>query len=256
MDGTPPKFAGPTTRVVRIGQTVRRPAHRNTAAVQALLKYLEDAGFDGAPRALGVDDEGREMASFIHGTAGHYPLRPFVLTESTLIRLGLLLRRFHDATVGFSLPGDVRWHNSQGHNGRVICHGDAGPYNTIFRDGAPVAFIDFERAAPGPRIWDIAFVIYRYAPLCDLRERALTHAFLRQVAKRIRTLSGAYGFFENHDLFDWIRLRLKTEIRLFEDGENEDTARRRKLIEAGHLALYRRDLRLIAGISPVLRRLI
>ena len=57
--------------------------------------------------------ESREMVSFIHGTAGHYPLRPFVLTESTLIRLGLLLRRFHDATMGFSLPGDVRWHNSQ-----------------------------------------------------------------------------------------------------------------------------------------------
>jgi hypothetical protein len=196
------------------------------------------------------------MVSFIHGTAGHYPLRPFVLTESTLIRLGLLLRRFHDATMGFSLAGDVRWHNSQGHNGQVVCHGDAGPYNTIFRDGAPVAFIDFERAAPGPRIWDIAFVIYRYAPLCDLRERALTPAFLRQIAKRIRTLSSAYGLFENHDLFDWIRLRLKTEIRLFEDGENEDTARRRKLIEEGHLALYRRDLRLITSVSPVLRGLI
>ena len=83
----------PTARVVRIGQTVRRPAHRNTAAVQALLKHLEDAGFDGAPRALGVDDEGREMVSFIPGTAGNYPLTPFVLTESTLIRLSLLLRR-------------------------------------------------------------------------------------------------------------------------------------------------------------------
>jgi hypothetical protein len=256
MDGTPPKFAGPTTRVVRIGQTVRRPAHRNTAAVQALLKHLEDAGFDGAPRALGVDDEGREVVSFIHGTAGHYPLRPFVLTESALIRLGLLLRRFHDATMGFSLPGDVRWHNSQGHNGQVVCHGDTGPYNTIFRDGAPVGFIDFERAGPGPRIWDIAFVIYRYAPLCDLRERVLTRAFLRQVAKRIRTLSGAYGFFENHDLFDWIRLRLKTEIHLFEDEKSEDTDRRRKLVEEGHLAHYRRDLRLITGISPVLRKLI
>jgi hypothetical protein len=63
-------------------------------------------------------------------------------------------------------------------------------------------------------------------------------------------------FFENRDLFDWIRLRLETEIRLFEDGENEDTARRRKLIEEGHLALYQRDLRLITGVSSVLRGLI
>jgi hypothetical protein len=57
-------------------------------------------------------------------------------------------------------------------------------------------------------------------------------------------------------LFDWIRLRLKTEIHLFEDEKNEDTARRRKLIEEGHLALYRRDLRLITGVSRALRRLI
>jgi aminoglycoside phosphotransferase (APT) family kinase protein len=114
--------------------------------------------------------------------------------------------------MGFSLSGDVRWHNSQGHCGQVVCHGDIGPYNTIFRDGAPVAFIDFERAALSPRIWDIVFVIYRYAPLCDLRERALTQASLRRIAKRIRMLSSAYGFFENHDLFDWIRLRLKTDI--------------------------------------------
>ena len=228
------------------------PQHGRRARVNLRTKDT-CSGYPGPDIKRG---ESREMVSFIHGTAGHYPLRPFVLTESTLIRLGLLLRRFHDATMGFSLPGGVRWHNSQGHNGQVVCHGDAGPYNTIFRDGAPVAFIDFERAAPGPRIWDIAFVIYRYAPLCDLRERALTRPFLRQVGKRIRTLSGAYGFFENHDLFDWIRLRLKTEIHLFEDGEKEDTARRRKLIEEGHLALYRRDLRLITGISPVLRGLI
>jgi hypothetical protein len=76
------------------------------------------------------------------------------------------------------------------------------------------------------------------------------------LASQIRTLSGAYGFFETHDLFDWIRLRLKTEIHLFADGENEDTARCRKLIEEGHLALYQRDLRLITGISCVLRGLI
>ena len=131
-----------------------------------------------------------------------------------------------------------------------------GPYNTIFRDEAPVAFIGFERASPGPRIWDIAFVIYRYAPLCDLRERALTRAFLRQLAQRIRIFSNAYGFFENHDLLDWIRLRLKAEIHWLEDEESEDKDRRRKFIEQGHRALYQRDLGLITGLSRVLRQLI
>jgi hypothetical protein len=51
-------------------------------------------------------------------------------------------------------------------------------------------------------------------------------------------------------------LRLKTEIDLFESGETDDPIRRQKKIEAGHLDLYKRDLRLIAGASRFLRELI
>jgi hypothetical protein len=70
-----------------------------------------------------------ELASYIVGTAGHYPLKPYVLSESTLTRLGLLLRQFHDATISFSLPEKVVWHNAINGKREVICHGDAGPYN-------------------------------------------------------------------------------------------------------------------------------
>jgi len=49
----------------------------------------------------------------------------------------------------------------------VICHGDIGPYNTIHVANKAVALIDFERAAPGPRIWDLAFAVYRFAGLCE-----------------------------------------------------------------------------------------
>jgi Phosphotransferase enzyme family len=247
-------LAGAMSRVVRIGQTMRRPAHANTPAIQALLKHLEGAGFRGAPRALGFDKQGREVVSYISGTAGHYPLKPYVLSESTLIRLGMLLRSYHDATTSFSIPQPIVWHYSPVGPREVICHGDAGPYNIVFRNDNPVALIDFERAMPGPRVWDVAFVVYRFAPLCDLREQSLTPASLRQIAGRIRILSNAYGFFETQDLLDWIQLRLKTEIALFEAKKHEVHCR--KQIEAGHLALYQRDLRLIATVSKFLRELI
>lgn len=42
--------------VVRVGQTVRKPATEATPAVAALLHYLKAAGFDGSPEHLGVDD--------------------------------------------------------------------------------------------------------------------------------------------------------------------------------------------------------
>jgi hypothetical protein len=256
MERITPQSTESMSHVVRIGQTVRRPAHKNTAIIQALLRHLEKTGFDGAPRALGVDQEGRETVSYIFGEAGQYPLKPHVLSESTLIRLGLLLRRFHDATTSFSLPKNLVWHNTVTGNSEVICHGDAGPYNIIFRNRNPVALIDFERATPGPRVWDIAFVLYRFAPLCDLREQGLSLSFLRQIAGRIRSFLHAYGFSQKQDLIDWIRLRLKTEIGLFKSGATDVIIGRQQKIEAGHLDLYKRDLELITRVSGFLRKLV
>jgi Phosphotransferase enzyme family len=250
------EFTGLRRRVVRIGRTVRRPVHQNTPAVKALLGHLEETGFSAAPRWLGFDEEGRETVSYITGAAGHYPLKPYVMSEATLTELGLLLRRFHDATISFSLPENIVWHNAISEKREVICHGDAGPYNIIFRDNEPVALIDFERATPGPRIWDIAFVVYRFAPLCDSPKQGYTPAFLEHIARRIRLFLNAYGFTQNDDLFDWIQLRLKTEIDLFESGETDDPILRQKKIDAGHLDLYKRDLRLIASASQFLRKLI
>jgi hypothetical protein len=177
------EFSGLRSRVVRIGRTVRREVHQNTPTVKALLSHLEEMGFAAAPRWLGFDEEGREILSYISGTAGHYPLKPYVLSESTLTRLGLLLRRFHDATISFSPPENVVWQNAINGKREVICHGDAGPYNIIFRNNLPIALIDFERATPGPRIWDIAFVIYRFAPLCDSPTQGFTPAFLQHIAR-------------------------------------------------------------------------
>ena len=47
-----------------MGDTVRRPAGPWTPAVHALLHHLEAAGFEAAPRALGLDSEGREVVSY------------------------------------------------------------------------------------------------------------------------------------------------------------------------------------------------
>ena len=61
---------GSMTHVVRVGDTVRRSPGRQSAAVQALLRHLHSEGVDGAPRALGFDDQGRETLTFIDGELG------------------------------------------------------------------------------------------------------------------------------------------------------------------------------------------
>ena len=56
-----------TDGVVRLGDTVRRPSSPATSRVRDVLLHLERAGFDAAPRWLGVEDQDREMLSWIEG---------------------------------------------------------------------------------------------------------------------------------------------------------------------------------------------
>ena len=47
----------------------------------------------------------------------------------------------------------------------VVCHNDLSPKNTVYsEDGSrAIAFIDWDIAAPGPRIHDLAFICWQYA---------------------------------------------------------------------------------------------
>ncbi len=64
--------------VVRIGNTIRRPARSSSRTIQALLRHLKANGFEGAPEGLGFDEQGREILSYLPGSAEHYPWRAFV----------------------------------------------------------------------------------------------------------------------------------------------------------------------------------
>jgi hypothetical protein len=138
--------------------------------MNALLMHLEAAGFEGSPRFLGTDDQGRQVLSFVSGEVG---VRTPSLDPPAYIRSGAyldgvarLLRRMHDSTVGFLAPGGASWEylKDQVHGGEVMCHNDVGPYNLVCRDEGPVALIDWDQATPGAREWDIAYALYRCAP--------------------------------------------------------------------------------------------
>lgn len=56
-----------TQGVVRIGETVRRPANLSSPFVASLLDHLEHTEYSGAPHYFGQDDKGRDIFSFIPG---------------------------------------------------------------------------------------------------------------------------------------------------------------------------------------------
>lgn len=87
-----------TAGVVRIGDTVRRPVSTDRTLVHALLRHAEAKGFDGTPRYLGIDDQRREILSFL---AGDVPQDLGSFSDEELVAAAKLLRRFHDMSVDF-----------------------------------------------------------------------------------------------------------------------------------------------------------
>jgi hypothetical protein len=150
-DGEQYLSGGTMTPVVRVGATVRRATGPWSCRVHQLLRHLADAGFDGAPRYLGTDPQGREILSFIDGevTAEGTPVGLY--ERAALTGAAQLLRRFHDATTGFAAAHAEGWQIQIGSptTGPVICHNEIGPYNTVYRNGSPFAFIDWDFAALG-----------------------------------------------------------------------------------------------------------
>ncbi|MEV1000555.1 hypothetical protein [Nonomuraea sp. NPDC050202] len=70
-----PLTGGRHVGAVRIGETVHRPANPWTPSVHAVLAHLEEVGFEGAPRVLGFDEQGRAVGA----RAGHRAQRCLAL---------------------------------------------------------------------------------------------------------------------------------------------------------------------------------
>jgi Ser/Thr protein kinase RdoA (MazF antagonist) len=179
-------------RVHRVGDTVRRPMRPTSDATHALLRHLERVGFDGAPRVLGVDAEGREVLSYVPGQAVTAPAPAWGLTDEALRSVGRLLRRFHDAAATFD-PTPYRWSHPAPapFDGWGIAHNDPNLDNVVFRDGRAVALIDFDLAGPGSPVWDVAAAARLWAPLRDPVDTADVRR--GRELERTRILVDAYG---------------------------------------------------------------
>ncbi|MGY1497897.1 phosphotransferase [Streptomyces sp. QTS52] len=179
--------------VVRIGDTVRRPAGPWTPAVHALLAHLHEVGFRAAPRPLGIDEQGREVLSFVRGEV-IWPAR-FTLVETSLglARVARLVRDFHDAVEGFTPPPDAQWQVLIPVEGAdIIAHHDLAPWNLVAEGEDAWAFIDWDTAGPGTRLWDVAYAMRGFVQLS-----AHPHWQRADADSRLRVFADAYGLEES-----------------------------------------------------------
>jgi hypothetical protein len=178
--------------VTRVDGTVRRPWRSTSPSTHRLLEHLERVGFDGAPRVLGRDEQGREVLSYIPGSAVIPPYPDWALREEALVSVAELMRRYHDAVASFD-PAAHDWPQSlpARFRGTLMTHNDPNLDNVIFREGRAVALIDFDLACPGTAAWDVACAARLWSPLRD--ERDTIEELRGRSLDRLRLFVDAYG---------------------------------------------------------------
>ncbi|WP_395243164.1 phosphotransferase [Agromyces sp. MMS24-K17] len=219
--------------VFRIGDTVRRNAGEWTPAVHRLLRELRSHGVDGVPEPLGTDDVGHEILTFIAGENLASAPPATLWSEQVLHDAGVMLRRIHDASVGLVDAGLI-WRSPTRHPVEVICHNDFATYNLIVRGGSLAGVIDFDFAAPGPRVRDLAYLAYRLVPYAEDSPEA---SGLDRDA-RLRLLLDAYGTDASPRRVLKAMSDYLGELESFTRARAAETDRTDLL---DHAAMYRRD---------------
>jgi thiamine kinase-like enzyme len=74
-----------------------------------------------------------------------------------------------------------------------VCHNDVCPENVVFRDGIAVALLDFEFAAPGRPVYDLAQLARLCVPIDDDLDRARLGWRPADRPARLRPVADAYG---------------------------------------------------------------
>ena len=204
---------------------------------------------------LGLDEQGREILTYLEGEVPVYPTSPQLWSGEVLEEVAHLLRRLHDATVGLDVT-DSGWRDGAAapEGGEVICHNDVAHYNTVFRAGRPVAFIDWDFAAPGPRTWDVAYAAYRFVPL--VRDQAAVGlGAVPPVDRpgRLRRFCDAYGLTDWAGLVDTILRRVQAVCDLIVGQAAKGDPFFQQHLAEGHLDGYERDLVFIQSLRAPLQ---
>ena len=251
-----PLTGGNENVVVRTGNTVRRPVHPWTPAVHALLRCLEAIGFAESPRVRGIDEDGREILTFIPGTVGNHPVTPEMTMDASVVACARLLRRYHAAATiqpGWdTLPW--RYRDPDPATWEVICHGDVATYNIVYDGETPVGLIDFDVAGPGPRLWDVAYAAYRLVPLAsDATCRGFGFPVLPDRPRRLALFFDAYGRGDATGLLELAAHRvalLRDDILTRAAAGDPSVATH---LAEDHVGSYERDLAWLAANDGILR---
>jgi hypothetical protein len=251
-----PLIGGDVTEgLVRVGGTVRRPVSSSSDGVRLVLDHLHRHGFDGAPRYLGRDREGRDVLTFVEGEVASRPWPDWVATPERIISVARLTRAYDDTVAMMDVPDWARALRIPDPPGappsiagepEIIGHLDITPENVVFRNGSAFALIDFDLIRPAARAEEVCNLLQWWAPWMPPGDREEALRSVDPVA-RSALLVDAYGL-DSHarqGLVDlalnaaersWHLMRLRSESlgggwrRMWDEGVGEKILRRTQWI--------------------------
>ena len=235
---------GRENQIARAGQRLYRPAGFWSPAVHLLLAHVRRQGFDQVPEPIGFTGDGREIVTFIAGEVSNYPLSEAAASREALVSAARLLRAYHDASASFcTRAAGLSWMLPPQEPAEVVCHGDFAPYNVVLKGNTAVAIIDFDTAHPGPRIWDIAYGLYRWVPLHNPQNQDTLVSLEAQI-QRAKLFCDAYDL-ANHNraaIVDTAITRLQALIDFMHQEAARGSSTFQAHLAAGHHLIYRDDM--------------
>ncbi|HHF2887913.1 aminoglycoside phosphotransferase family protein [Vibrio diabolicus] len=247
---------GRESAIYRDGDVVYRPLQAWSPAIHELLKHLERSGVNECPKFLGIK-ENQEVLSFISGDTYNYPLVGAIASTEAIISAGKLLRKIHDSTALLLSQIDVskqQWMLEPRLPFEVICHGDFTPYNVALFKNSVVGVFDFDTAHPAPRVWDLAYSVYCWAPFkTDCIDKLGT--ITEQVA-RAKLFCDAYGATDSarDQLADNMVMRLDALVSFMRKEAENGNESFAENIEQGHLQSYLNDIDYISKNKQKIQR--
>jgi len=226
------------------GATVVRPLASGYRSVHRLLNHLQQSGFVGSPQVLAVEGQ-YERLTLLAGDTYEDAGSGAVATKSALVSAAQLLRKLHDCSASFlqhQPVADQHWLLPAQQPAEVICHGDYAPYNVVLKGDQVVGVFDFDAAHPGPRLWDLAYAVYCWAPLKSLPNLGVAEK--EESLERAWRFLDAYGLpaVQRASLVEMMILRLQALVGFMREQAAGGDEKFGADISAGHLDIYLADI--------------
>jgi thiamine kinase-like enzyme len=241
-------YGGSENKVFKINDKVIRPSAAWTPHVHNFLNFLIEECVTYVPQPYGINEKGEESLSYVQGEVYNYPLPDFMLQDKMIISSARLLRSYHAVSAKYidKLTNKEEWMLSAIDPIEVMCHGDFAPYNVTIIDEVAFGIIDFDTLHPGPRMWDIAYAVYRWVaftnpsnPDCD--------STLEEQIRKAKLFLDTYGIrIEERELLSKTMVdRLTNLVNYMKNQAENGNVDFQKNIQEGHLDLYLNDIEYI-----------